>query len=193
MSTTTTGPVPEEMRASLLQRIGGAEKLWTLATGDLSVDQVNHFERQGVLPMAFTLLHAIAGQDNSRRALFGGPLIWSSYAARVGYEGKLPGRGTAMEIAEQVRVKDMNAWREYQHEVFAATQAAIRDASIERLGERFAMPPEVYAGGFLELLTGTADRVRVIDVAEAWIYQHAIRHVGELEHARALVGLRGVG
>jgi hypothetical protein len=32
----------------------------------------------------------------------------------------------------------------------------------------------------------------VIDVVEAWIYQHGIRHAGELEHARALVGLGGV-
>lgn len=30
------------------------------------------------------------------------------------------------------------------------------------------------------------------DLAEAWIYQHGIRHLGELEHARALVGLGGI-
>lgn len=190
---TTTSLVTEEMRASLLQRIAAAERLWTLATRDLTAEHVNHFERSGVLPMAFTLLHAIAGQDGSRRALFGGPLIWESYAARVGYDGKLPARGTPMEVAERIRVKDMDAWREYQSKVFAETQAAISGASLARLGESFAMPPEVFAGGFLELLTGSQDRTRVIDVAEAWIYQHAIRHAGELEHARALAGLRGVG
>lgn len=193
MTTPTLAPVSEEMRDSLLRRIAAAERLWTLATRDLTTEHVNHVERSGVLPMAFTLLHAIAGQDGSRRALFGGPLIWESYAARVGYEGRLPARGTAMEVAEGIRVKDMDAWREYQSKVFAATQAAVRDASLARLGEPFAMPPEVFAGGFLELLTGSQDRTRVIDVAEAWIYQHAIRHAGELEHARALVGLRGVG
>jgi hypothetical protein len=54
------------------------------------------------------------------------------------------------------------------------------------------MEPSSFAGGFLELLVGSIDRARVIDVTEAWIYQHGVRHLGELEHARALVGLAGV-
>ena len=30
------------------------------------------------------------------------------------------------------------------------------------------------------------------DAIECWIYQHALRHMGEIEHARALVGLSGM-
>lgn len=192
MTTTITAPVTEEMRVSLAARLAALERLWDLATRDLTLEHVNHFERSGVLPIAFTLVHAITGQDRSRATLFGGAMLWDAHAARVGFSGALPGRGTPMSVAEQVRIADMGAWRTYQQEVFTGTRNALRDATLDRLGERFPMARDRFAGGFLALLTGSVERVRVIDVVEAWIYQHGIRHAGELEHARALVGLGGV-
>lgn len=192
MSSTAVARVTEETRASLAQRLAALDQLWDLATRDLTLEHVNHFERAGVLPIAFTLLHTITVQDRSRATLFGGTMLWDAHSARVGFAGPLPRRGTPMSVAEQVRVPDMDAWREYQRAVFAATLAAVRDASPGRLAERFTLTPQAFEGGFLALLTGSVDRVRVIDVVEAWILQHGIRHVGELEHARALVGLKGV-
>jgi hypothetical protein len=184
--------VTEEIRASLLQRLDAATRLWDLLVADLTVEQVNHFERPGVLPIAFTLLHAIGGQDRSRAALLGGPVLWEAHAARVGYTGQHPGRGTPMSVAEQIRLRDIDAWRAYQREVFAATRSAIERASLAELGRHHAMPEKEFAGGFLALIVGSREKVRVIDAVEAWVYQHAIRHAGELEHARALVGLGGV-
>lgn len=189
---TSLAPVTADVRASLEERLVALERLWELATKDLTLEHVNHYERPGVLPIAFTLLHAIVGQDRSRAALFGGTVMWEAHAARVGYTGPHPGRGTPMEVAEQVRVGDMEAWRTYQRDVFAATRSVVHTARLDELGARYPIAPASFAGGFLALLTGSPDRVRVIDVVEAWIYQHGIRHVGELEHARALVGLRGV-
>lgn len=192
MSTTTVAPVTEEMRASLGQRLAALEQLWDLATRDLTLEHVNHFERAGVLPIAFTLIHAICGQDRNRATLFGGPVLWDAHKESVGFIGPHPGRGTSMKVAEQLRLRDMDAWREYQRAVFSRTRSALREASLARLAEPFALPPDAFRGGFLALLTGAPENVRVIDVVEAWIYQHGIRHVGELEHARALVGLQGV-
>jgi hypothetical protein len=193
VSITTIAPVTEEMRASLAARLAALEKLWELATRDLTVAHANHVERAGVLPIAFTLLHAIAGQDRSRTSLLGGLLLWDAWAAKVGFTGSLPGRGTAMDVAERVRIGDMDAWRAYQREVFAHTRGAVRAATLERLGAHFPVDEKAFAGGFLELMVGSVQLVRVIDVTEAWIYQHGVRHLGELEHGRALVGLRGVG
>ena len=31
-----------------------------------------------------------------------------------------------------------------------------------------------------------------LDAMECWWYQHGLRHMGEIEHARALVGLQGM-
>ena len=192
MSTTTLAPVTEEVRTSLLQRFDAVTRLWDVLVRDLTLEHANHFERSGVLPIAFTLLHAIGGQDRSRAALLGGDVIWTAHAQRVGYTGPHPGRGTPIAVAERIRFSDMDAWRAYQREVFAATRSAIGRASLEQLGRHHAMPEKEFAGGFLALIVGSRENVRVIDAVEAWIYQHAIRHAGELEHARALVGLGGV-
>jgi hypothetical protein len=188
----TLGSVTEEMRASLLQRFGALEQLWQLLTRDLTLQHVNHFERPGVLPIAFTLLHAIGGQDRSRAALFGGGVMWDAHARQVGYTGQHPGRGTPMSVAEQIRIKDVDAWRLYQRDVFAATRSVLTRAPLSELAAPHSMSREAFEGGFLALLVGTRENVRVIDAVEAWIYQHGIRHAGELEHARALVGLGGV-
>lgn len=125
MSAIATGPVTEEMRASLLARIAAMERLWDLATRDMALEHVNHFERPGVLPIAFTLVHALTGQDRSAAALFGGPVLWDAHAARVGLVGIMPKRGTPMAEAERVRIGDMDAWRSYQGDVFARTQRAL--------------------------------------------------------------------
>ena len=192
MTIATAAPITEEVRASLVARLSALERLWDLLTRDLTLEHVNHVERPGVLPISFSLIHAVAGQDRNRATLFGGPVIWDAQAAAIGHRGAHPGRGTAMDVAERIRLADMDAWRAYQHDVFAATIDAVASASLDQLAGRFEISPAAFEGGFLELLVGSVDRVRVIDVVEAWIYQHGIRHAGEVEHARALVGLQGV-
>jgi hypothetical protein len=47
-------------------------------------------------------------------------------------------------------------------------------------------------GGFMHLLVGDGP-VTLGDYMEVVVYHHALRHLGELEHARGLVGLHGVG
>ncbi len=34
--------------------------------------------------------------------------------------------------------------------------------------------------------------LRKLDVLECFVYQHGLRHMGEIEHGRALVGLQGM-
>lgn len=189
---TATAAVTEEMRASLAERVSAMHGLWDFLTADLTAEHANHLERSGVLPIAFTLAHAVPNEDRSVAALLGGEALWDAHAERVGLTGKLPRRGTPIEEAERTRIRDIDAWRDYQRAVFERTERAIADASLDRLAERHEITPQALKGGFLELLVGTPDRVRVMDALEAWVYQHGIRHVGELEHARALVGLRGV-
>jgi hypothetical protein len=36
------------------------------------------------------------------------------------------------------------------------------------------------------------DGITVLDAVECWIYQHGLRHMGEIELARGLVGLGGM-
>lgn len=186
----------EEWRASIIQRIGAAHALWQQGVADLTTAQVNHFERPGVLPIAFTLMHFVVGEDrNAARYLGAGALLWEEqeWATRVGLVGEAPLRGTPMADAERIRLGDVDAWRVYQTAVFARTEKALESLPIGRFAEKAMDRPPASAlkGAFIALLVPEGE-IRVSDVCEAYLFQHAVRHLGELEHARALVGLGGL-
>jgi hypothetical protein len=188
--------VSENWRASIAARIAAVHALWQEAVADLTVDQVNHVERAGVLPIAFTLMHFVVGEDrNVARYLGADALLWDQqgWAKRVGLVGEPPMRGTPMADAERIRLGDIEAWREYQSAVFARTERALATLPLDRFAQK-AMdrpPADKLKGAFIALLVPEGD-FHVSDVCEAYLFQHAVRHLGELEHARALVGLGGL-
>jgi hypothetical protein len=186
----------EEWRASIIQRLGAAHALWQQGVYDLTIAHVNHFERQGVLPIAFTLMHFVVGEDrNAAKYLGAGALLWDEqeWATRVGLVGEPPMRGTPMADAERIRLGDVDAWRVYQTAVFARTESALESLPLGRFSEKAMDRPPAAAlkGAFIALLVPEGE-IRVSDVCEAYLFQHAVRHLGELEHARALVGLGGL-
>ena len=186
----------EEWRASIIQRLDAVHALWQQGVADLTVEQVNHFERAGVLPIAFTLMHFVVGEDrNAAKYLGAGALLWDEqeWAKRVGLVGAPPMRGTPMADAEGIRLGDIDAWRVYQTAVFARTESALEALPLGRFAEKAMDRPPASAlkGAFIALLVPEGD-IRVSDVCEAYLFQHAVRHLGELEHARALVGLGGL-
>jgi hypothetical protein len=186
----------EEWRASIARRIAAVHALWQQGVSDLTLAQVNHFERPGVLPIAFTLMHLVVGEDrNTARYLGADVLLWDEqgWARRVGLVGAPPMRGTPMAEAERIRLGDAAAWRAYQSAVFARTEVALAALPLGRFAEK-AMdrpPADKLKGSFLALIVPEGE-IRVSDVCEAYVFQHAVRHLGELEHARALVGLGGL-
>lgn len=187
----------DEWRASLVRRVAAMHALWQQGVADLTTDQVNHFERPGVLPIAFTLLHFVVGEDRNvtRYVLGDGALLWDDerWATRVGLLGEPPVRGTPMSVAEQVRLGDVDAWRAYQTAVFARTERALAALPLTRFAETAMQrpPADKMKGSFLALIVPEGDP-KLVDVCEAYLFQHGVRHLGELEHARALVGLGGL-
>jgi hypothetical protein len=196
--TSGAGPVvaSADWRASIVRRIAAVHALWQQGVADLTLAQVNHFERPGVLPIAFTLMHLVVGEDrNAARHLGAGALLWDeqSWAERVGLVGEPPVRGTPMAEAERIRLGDLDAWCVYQTAVFARTERALDALPLAHFAEKAMQrpPADKLRGSFLALLVPEGE-IRVSDVCEAYIFQHAVRHLGELEHARALVGLGGL-
>jgi len=51
--------------------------------------------------------------------------------------------------------------------------------------------PPVVANTYSARVAGE-DGITRLDGIECWVYQHGLRHMGEIEHARALVGLEGM-
>ena len=186
----------EDWRKSIGARVTAMNGMLDQAVADLTLDQVNHRERTGVLSIAFSLAHVVGGQDrNVARLLDKGPMLWESgnWNARVKLTGSLPSRGTPMADAEKIQFGDLKAWREYQAAVFARTGSAIANTPLARFDEDAfdGKRPASVRGSFLFALVPSGT-ITVMDCCEAYLFQHAARHLGEIEHARALVGLGGL-
>lgn len=180
----------------LSRRVGTMHLLWNKATTDLTTEQINFRERAGVLPIAFSLLHYVVGEDrNVSTYLSDTPLVWESgdWGAKIG--GNIPDvrRGTPVEIAEEASLGDAAIWMAYQADVFARTENALAAAGPESYDKVVieSIPAEM-AGSFIGMTYGPGGPVVLGDILDGFVFQHGIRHLGEIEHARSLLGLQGV-
>jgi hypothetical protein len=180
----------------LRRRMHPVHQSWQEAAADLTLDQVNHHERAGVLPIAFSLMHLVNTEDfRACERLTGQEPLWKTggWDKKVGVSVPAVFRGTPMDVAESLRFQDIDAWREYQTAAFNQTDELLVATDDVRWDEIYleSVPP-AQQGGFIHLLVGDGP-VTLGDYLEVVLYHHALRHLGELEHARALVGLHGVG
>lgn len=187
----------EAWRASITARMTAVNDMLDVAVADLTLEQVNHVERDGVLPIAFSLIHVVASQDRSasRYLADGARSLWDEggWAEKVKLSVPVPFRGTPMAEAMKTRFGDIGGWREYQTAVFERTEHLLANAPLEMFSrEAFGNDrPDLGRNSFLALFVPSGP-IRVMDICEAYLFQHACRHLGEIEHGRALVGLGGV-
>jgi hypothetical protein len=181
---------------SLRNRIRAMNVLWERAVGDLTLDQVNHHERARVLPMAFSFSHYMRAQDQSVSGVFlREQTLWvtGGWAAKVGVNVDALGREETVEEMEQLRFRDLDAWKQYQSEVIARTSRALETITADDLATVLMeqLPPNMH-NIFCAIVIGPGAPLRKLDVLECFVYQHGLRHMGEIEHGRALVGLAGM-
>jgi len=181
---------------SLRSRVRAMNTLWERAVSDMSLEQVNHQERERVLPIAFSLSHFMRAQDQSISGPFlREPAVWDAdgWAVKVGVTVDRLGREEPVEEMEHIRFADFDAWRTYQSEVIARTHRVLDGVSEEELAEVLLpkLPPNMQ-NIYCALVTGPDGPLRKLEVIECFVYQHGLRHMGEIEHGRALVGLGGM-
>jgi hypothetical protein len=181
---------------SLGNRVRAMNSLWERAISDLTLDQVNHHEREGVLPIAFSFSHYIQMQDQSISMFFlKQPPIWPSggWADKVGVAIDALGREETVEEMQNQRFGDLDAWKAYQSEVFARTDDVLGTMTADLLAEVVIpqLPPNMQ-NIFCGIVVGPGNPIRKLEVLECFVYQHGLRHMGEVEHGRALVGLGGM-
>ena len=179
---------------SLQRRMRAMHSLYDDAVATMDIDQVNHFEREGVLPIAFSLFHIVNMMDASFMLMTGTPPLWDdSWEARV--RPAIADHGKHRTVDEMVhqRIGDYASFRDYMGLVFARTEEwldALDPAELERIVIGRPFPPQV-ASTYSARVAGP-DGITLLDAAECWIYQHGLRHMGEIELARGLVGLGGM-
>lgn len=168
--------------------------LYYQAVSSMGSEHVNHFERDGVLPIAFSLFHATNIEDASFMAITGAPPIWNErWQARVAMA--IDDHGKELPVAEMVhqRIGDYAAFAAYQRAVFDRTEQhldGLEPAEFGRVLVPRPLPPQL-ASTYSARVAGPAG-ITVLDAYECWLYQHGLRHMGEIELARGLVGLGGM-
>jgi hypothetical protein len=179
---------------SLRRRMRSMHSLWEDAVATMDLDQVNHVEREPVLPIAFSLFHFVQIEDGSATMLGAGDMVWSdAWAAKVGLTIADHGKHKTVDEMVGQRIGDYDAFRAYMDAVFAKTEtwlAGLDPASLTDVIVARPFPPNI-ATTYSARVAGEAGITR-LDATECWIYQHGLRHMGEIEHARALVGLQGM-
>jgi hypothetical protein len=179
---------------SLRRRMRAMHSLYYQAVGTMGIDHVNHYERSGVLPIAFSLFHYANMEDASFMVLSGQPPIWNdSWQDRVRMAISDHGKERTVTEMEQQRIGDYDAFAGYQRAVFDRTEAyldGIDPGSFSKVIIARPLPP-VVADTYSARVAGP-DGITVLDGFECWLYQHGLRHMGEIELARGLVGLGGM-
>jgi hypothetical protein len=179
---------------SLRRRMRAMHSLYADALATMGPEHVNHFEREGVLPIAFSLFHYTNMQDVSFAVISGQPVLWDAgWQARVRMAVDDHGKERTVDEMVHQRIGDYEAFGEYQRAVFGRTETWLDDldgAELTRVIIPRPLPP-VVADTFSARVAGEQG-ITVLDALECWIYQHGLRHMGEIELARGLVGLGGM-
>ena len=179
---------------SLRRRMRALHSLYHDAIATMGPEHVNHFEREGVLPIAFSLFHIVNMIDASFMLMTGTPPIWNEeWAERVQMSINDHGKHRTVNEMVHQRIGNYEAFCDYLRAVFARTEAwldQLDPAELRRLVIPRPFPPQI-ASTFSARVAGEAG-ITVLDGFECWIYQHGLRHMGEIELARGLVGLNGM-
>jgi hypothetical protein len=179
---------------SLQRRMRALHSLYADAVTTMNIDQVNHFERDGVVPIAFSLFHIVNMIDASFMLMTGTPPIWDdAWNDRVKPAIADHGKHRSVEEMVHQRIGDYEAFQEYLHAVFDRVEtwlAELDPAELNRIVINRPFPDQI-ASTYSARVAGP-DGITVLDATECWIYQHGLRHMGEIELGRGLVGLGGM-
>jgi hypothetical protein len=179
---------------SLRRRMAAMHSLWSDAVATMDVDQVNHVEREAVLPIAFSLFHQAQLEDGSVTMVGGpAPIYDERWAERMGLAIADHGKHRTVDEMVHQRIGDYDAFCAYQQAVFEKTESylvSLAPGDLDEVVVRRPFPPQI-ASTYSARVAGEEGLTR-LDALECWVYQHGLRHMGEVEHARALVGLQGM-
>ncbi len=179
---------------SLRRRMSALHSLYRDAASTMELSHVNHRSDGNGLPIAFSWFHIINMMDASFMLISGATPIWNDeWAHRVGIGIDDHGKHRSHDEMLDQRIGDMDAMIEYQEMVFDRTEAWLRDIDPRELC-RVVVPrplPDMIATTF-SARVADENGITVLDGLECWIYQHGMRHMGEIEYVRGTLGLGGM-
>jgi hypothetical protein len=128
---------------SLQRRMAAMHSLYYQAVSTMDLEHVNHFEREGVLPIAFSLFHYTNVQDSSFFVLTGQLPVWNEeWQDRVQMAINDHGKEQPVEDMIHQRIGDFEQFKLYQRAVFDRTEAQLKQFDLDELN-RVVIPHRV--------------------------------------------------
>jgi hypothetical protein len=132
---------------SLQRRMKAMYSLYHQAVDSMGIEHVNHFEREGVVPIAFCLFHITNMWDASFMLMTGTPPIWNAgWQERVQMSIDDHGKHKTVDEMIHQRIGDYEAFKEYLRAVMQRTEdwlAALDPAELDRVVIAHPLPPQV--------------------------------------------------
>jgi hypothetical protein len=179
---------------SLVRRMRTMFSLYYDAVDTMSLEQVNHVDQPGRLPIAFSLFHYVNIHDATFMVITGQMPIWNDeWNERVRPAIAEHGKDHPVEEMADQRIGDYEGFKEYQRAVFSRTQAHLE--SMDPNDFLRVVVPKPYPAEVEDTYSARCagdDGITVLDAFECWHYQHGLRHMGEIELARGFLGLSGM-
>lgn len=159
----------------------GVHAMLDQAVPDMTVEQWNARPAGQGVSAFFSLWHYVRTEDNivnfvaQRRNT-----VWLQHGwnEHFGLHRTSQGTGMTAEQANAVQLNDPEAWLRYQQGVWAATDEWLASLTLDDLESDIVIKP-VPPMTIWQALTGM-------------LLYHGFRHIGEIEHARGLLGLGGL-
>ena len=179
---------------SLRRRFRALFSLYEDATATMTLEQVNHREKARVMPIAFSLFHYVNMIDASMMMLTGELFLCNDEILDAINPGiRDHGKHKTVDEMDVQQIGDYDAFIDYMNKVFARIETWLTTLKPEDL-TRLVVPrpfgPQII-NTFSARVAGP-EGITVLDGVECWLYQHGMRHMGEIELARAFVGLQGM-
>jgi hypothetical protein len=179
---------------SLRRRFRAMHSLYEDATASMTLEQVNHKEKARVMPIAFSLFHYVNMQDASFMILSGEPFICNDEILdAINPAIRDHGKHKTVEEMDVQQIGNYEAFIDYMNKVFARTEKWLAQLDPAELNRVLLVRPfgPAIENTYSARVAGP-DGLTVLDGIECWLYQHGLRHMGEIELARGFVGLEGM-
>lgn len=165
------------IRGSLRQLHGSYDE----AIADLSPEQLHWRATDTGLPISFILWHYVRTEDNIIQfVLQQKPTVWieGGWHEKLSLHRTSQGTGMSLEDAQDLRIDALDDWRRYQTAVWQATDAFLAAADDEMLAQTTTVKP--------------LGEMPVQNAIGMMCLTHGFTHLGEVQHVRGLLGLKGM-
>lgn len=149
--------------------------------GDLTLDQMHWRANDNGLPVSFILWHYVRTEDNVINfVLQHRPTVWmqGGWNEKFGLDRVAQGTGMSREDAQSLRINSKEDFQAYMKAVWKATDEYLASGDDSLLEQKTMVKP--------------LGEMPVLNAVGNMCLTHGFTHLGEIQHLRGLIGLRGM-